>query len=310
MKCSSRRAHSIAALNPARAFPFPPLPRPLRSTSRRLAGVTSTTKPMASMPAPRAKCSSRSNGSRPRMTASRGCKSRPSSTGRSLVSLKVFGLTTAAARLPIALATVASVALTFLIGDRLGGPWRGFLAGLIHLCCCGTFLLGRIVMPEPLFSALIAGAIYCAIRGYEQRRGRRGWFIGFWICVGARLHDEEPARAALSGGDHRFAFLFLSGSAPAVSRIACAGMGFSIFLLIAAPWHIWLEWQHPGFLSQFTAREWFVHLGGRDGSGSQLRQRAAPHFSRAALRLVVSVVGRNSARRFARLAARFSSARN
>src|SRR6478752_2287027 len=81
-----------------------------------------------------------------------------------VVSLKALGLTTAAARLPIALATCASVALTFLIGDRLGGPWRGFLAGLIHLCCCGTFLLGRIVMPEPVFSALVAGAIYCAIR--------------------------------------------------------------------------------------------------------------------------------------------------
>ena len=57
-----------------------------------------------------------------------------------VVSLKAFGLTTAAVRLPIALATFASVALTFLIGDRLGGPWRGFLAGLIHLCCCGVFL--------------------------------------------------------------------------------------------------------------------------------------------------------------------------
>ena len=55
--------------------------------------------------------------------------------------------------LPIALGILAAVAFTFLIGDRLGGPWRGFLAGLIHLCCCGTFLFGRIVMPEPVFSA-------------------------------------------------------------------------------------------------------------------------------------------------------------
>jgi len=72
------------------------------------------------------------------------------------VSLKTFGLTAAAVRLPIALAMVAGVILTFLIGDRLGGPWRGFVAGLIHLCCCGSFLFGRIVMPEPLFSALVA----------------------------------------------------------------------------------------------------------------------------------------------------------
>ena len=82
------------------------------------------------------------------------------------VSLKAFGLNTAAVRLPIALATIASVGFTFLIGDRLGGPWRGFLAGLIHLCCCGAFIFCRMVMPEPLFSAFSAGALYCAIRGY------------------------------------------------------------------------------------------------------------------------------------------------
>ena len=100
-----------------------------------------------------------------------------------MISLKALGLTTAAARLPTALATCAAVALTFLIGERLGGPWRGFLAGLIHLCACGTFLLGRIIMPEPLLSVFIAAALYCAIRGYERRAGRRGWFVGFWICA-------------------------------------------------------------------------------------------------------------------------------
>src|SRR6476646_4284441 len=38
------------------------------------------------------------------------------------VSLKIFSLNTAAVRLPMALATMASIAFTFLIGDRLGGP--------------------------------------------------------------------------------------------------------------------------------------------------------------------------------------------
>ncbi len=182
------------------------------------------------------------------------------------VSLKVFGLTTAAARLPIALATVASVALTFLIGDRLGGPWRGFLAGLIHLCCCGTFLLGRIVMPEPLFSALIAGAIYCAIRGYERRRGRRGWFIGFWICAALACMTKS-----LHGLLYPAAIIGLLCCFYREARLRFRELlrwdGILIFLLIAAPWHIWLEWQHPGFINQFTAREWLTHLAGATDSG-------------------------------------------
>ena len=177
------------------------------------------------------------------------------------VSLKVFGLTTAAARLPIALAAVASVALTFLIGDRLGGPWRGFLAGLIHLCCCGTFLLGRIVMPEPLFSALIAAAIYCAIRGYEKRRGRRGWFIGFWICAALACMTKS-----LHGLLYPAAIIGLLCCFYREARLRFRELlrwdGILIFLLIGAPWHIWLEWQHPGFINQFTAREWLTHLAG------------------------------------------------
>src|SRR4051812_16495515 len=59
------------------------------------------------------------------------------------LSCKAFGITAAAARLPIALAMLGSVALTFLIGERLAGYWRGFAAGLIHICSVGAFLPGR-----------------------------------------------------------------------------------------------------------------------------------------------------------------------
>src|SRR5258707_15186057 len=98
-----------------------------------------------------------------------------------IFSFKLFGVNAAAARLPVALAVVASVALIFLIGEKLTDYWRGFIAGLIYLSFCGTFLLARIVMPEPLVSALIAGAIFCGICGYERTRHRRMWFAGVWV---------------------------------------------------------------------------------------------------------------------------------
>ncbi len=183
-----------------------------------------------------------------------------------VASLKTFGLTTAAVRLPIALATLAAVAFTFLIGDRLGGPWRGFLAGLIHLCCCGTFIFGRIVMPEPVFSAFIAGSLYCAIRGYERRQGRRGWFIGFWICVALACMTKS-----LHGLLYPAAILGLLSCFYREARIRFRALlrwdGILVFLLIAAPWHLWLEWQHPGFLGRFTANEWLVHLAGETDPG-------------------------------------------
>ena len=88
-------------------------------------------------------------------------------------SYKIFGIKAAAARLPIAAAIVATVALTFLIGERLRDYWHGFFAGLIYLSFCGTFLLGRIIMPEPVFGAFVAGGIFCALCGYQRRPGRR-----------------------------------------------------------------------------------------------------------------------------------------
>src|SRR5207249_10451312 len=99
-----------------------------------------------------------------------------------IISFKLFGVNAAAARLPVALAVVASAALIFLIGEKLSDYWRGFIAGLIYLSLCGTFLLARIVMPEPLVSALIAGAVFCALGGYQNRRNRRICVTGGWIC--------------------------------------------------------------------------------------------------------------------------------
>jgi len=96
-----------------------------------------------------------------------------------IISFKLFGVNAATARLPVALAVVTSTALIFLIGEKLTDYWRGFIAGLIYLIFCATFLLARIVMPEPVVSALIAGAIFCAIGVYQHRRNRRIWFAGF-----------------------------------------------------------------------------------------------------------------------------------
>lgn len=182
------------------------------------------------------------------------------------ISLKAFGLKTGAVRLPIALANCLAIAFTFLIGDRLGGPWRGFLAGLIHLCCCGMFLLGRIVMPEPVFSAFIAGAIYCAVRGYERRLNRRTWFIGFWIFAGLACMTTS-----LHGLLYPAAMVFLLGCFYREARIRFLQLlrleGIGVFLLIALPWHLWLEWQQPGFLGRFIAHDWLVHLAGLPDRG-------------------------------------------
>src|ERR1044071_7488714 len=70
------------------------------------------------------------------------------------LSFEIFGVSAAAARVPVALATIGAIALTFLIGERLAGYWRGFAAGLILLCSGGVFALGRMVTFDSVLTLL------------------------------------------------------------------------------------------------------------------------------------------------------------
>jgi 4-amino-4-deoxy-L-arabinose transferase-like glycosyltransferase len=178
-----------------------------------------------------------------------------------IVSFKLLGVNAVAARLPVALATVGLVALIFLIGEKLADYWRGFLAGLIYLSFCGVFLLERIIMPEPLVSALIAGAIFCGVCGYQRRRYRSAWFAGFWIC---------SALACLAKGFLGIVypaaiFLLLSifyREARIRFRALLRWHYLLIFCLIVAPWHIWAQWNFPGYFRYLVGSEWIGHLRG------------------------------------------------
>src|SRR5438309_2365404 len=174
-------------------------------------------------------------------------------------SFKVFGINSAAARLPIALATIASVALTFLIGEEVGDYWRGFFAGLIYLCSCGTALLGRVIMPEPVFSAFIAGAIFCGVCGYRRRHRRNLWFLGVWICCALACLTKS-----LLGLIYPLAILLLLALFYREARIRFRRLFhwayMSIFVVLFGPWYVATERHFPGFLQQLFQVEWLGHL--------------------------------------------------
>src|SRR6267143_5196306 len=172
-----------------------------------------------------------------------------------IVSYKILGVNEAAARLPVALAVVATVVLIFLIGEKLSDYWRGFIAGLIYLSFCGTFLLARIVMPEPLVTAFMAGAMFCGLCGYQRRRYRSAWFAGFWICAALACLTKGLLCVAYPAA----VFLLLS----VFYREARMRFGallrweyLTLFILIVAPWHIWAEWHFPGYFRYLISHEW------------------------------------------------------
>jgi 4-amino-4-deoxy-L-arabinose transferase-like glycosyltransferase len=185
-----------------------------------------------------------------------------------IASYKMLGVNAAAARMPVALATVLSIALIFLIGERLAGYWRGFLAGLIYLCSTGVFLLNRIIMPEPVFTAFIIGAVFCGLRGYQSRRFRHAWFAGFWICGALACVTKSFHGLLYPAAIFALLSLFYREARIRFRQLLRWDL-ILIFLLIAAPWYIWAQWHFPWFFRDLTGGEWLVHLlGQRDPTHS------------------------------------------
>jgi 4-amino-4-deoxy-L-arabinose transferase-like glycosyltransferase len=176
-----------------------------------------------------------------------------------IASFKIFGISSAAARVPIALATIATVALTFLIAEKLADYWRGFFAGLIYLCSVGPAVLGRILMPEPVFTAFVTGAIFCGLCAYQRRRGRKSWFLGFWICCALACLTKS-----LLGLIWPLAILLLLSALYREARMRFGRLFhwvyILIFILLLVPWYVATERHFPGFLHELFRVEWIGHI--------------------------------------------------
>ena len=159
---------------------------------------------------------------------------------------KIFGVKVAVARLPIALAVVATTALTFLIGERLRDHWHGFVARLIYLCSCGTFLLGRIIMPEPVFSTFRGGRFFLRDLRIPTPPAPAALVRRSLDLRSPRLPDQECARTCLPWSPPSPSRRF------SIARPASGSNRFSrwpyllLFLALVLPWYFGSEEHFPG----------------------------------------------------------------
>jgi len=166
------------------------------------------------------------------------------------VSYKAFGVSAAAARLPNALAAIGTVALTFLIAERLAGFWRGFAAGLIYLCSVGAFLPARTVGPDAICGFFVCAALYCVVRGYQHQKFRRLWFVVFWVCTALATLARGITPLLVLGGI-LLCLTILFREARLRFRPLFHWTNLLLFILLVGPWFLWTEQRFPGFLSRF-----------------------------------------------------------
>ncbi len=185
-------------------------------------------------------------------------------------SYAIFGVHDWAARLPLALCTIALCWLTYRIGRWAFGELEGLFAGLAIATCMGLWLFTRILIPDVILTGTIALAMWSLLRALEDEEPRPGlWASVFAASVGTGLLLKGLI-AAVFPCAAAFVYLLVTKQLflrRTWQRIRPFG-GLAIILLIAAPWHVIATLRNPPYFDltprsepgQYHGFFWFYFL--------------------------------------------------
>jgi len=181
------------------------------------------------------------------------------------VSLKLFGTGAAAARLPLALASLLSMAAAFLLARRLGARrpvWAAFMAASALL----GFFCAQALTLDALFSALIVASLACAVEAVTARvqgRAHLLWTLGAFLALALALLTKGLAAPVLLGGILLASLVFAWADPKLRRAVLWTGfhpLGWLLFLGISAPWFVAMEQAHPGHARFFFIHEHFARF--------------------------------------------------
>jgi 4-amino-4-deoxy-L-arabinose transferase-like glycosyltransferase len=176
-------------------------------------------------------------------------------------SLRVFGETPWAARLPTRLAGLGTVLLVLLAAREIGvgGHLHAVAAAVFFLAAPIGFLFSRTNLTDGLLTFLFTAAMLAGRRAVLRREAGRPWLVMAALfgaaCAGAFLTKGLIA-LVLPGGIF-FAWAVSTGRLVLTLRTLVLSPAPVVFLVLAAPWFLAVEGRHPGFLDFFFVREHF-----------------------------------------------------
>ncbi len=173
-----------------------------------------------------------------------------------MAAFSVFGAGEFAARLPSALAALAALLATYELGRRMFNPVVGLLAGLllggaVLFCAAAHF-----ANPDSLLNASCLFALFFFWTDFAA--GRDGWSPWSAAAAGVAVLAKGPVGLLLPAA---VGFLFLAWRGQ-LQRLFHWRLltGFLVFLLVAAPWYVWVTVVTKG---AWTLGFWNKHNVGR-----------------------------------------------
>lgn len=173
-------------------------------------------------------------------------------------SFAAFGLNEFAARLPSALAAVASVIALYGIGRMLYGRRAGLLATIVLASSLLFVLTGRIATPDMLLTCWTCWAVHFLVRTFVHgdRPGTnallRGLFVGLGFMTKGPvilLFVVVPALLAVALTRRWRAF-----------RAAKPWLAVAAFCVVGLPWFVVVCIQNPGLMSYFVGFQTFERV--------------------------------------------------
>ncbi|WP_263382813.1 ArnT family glycosyltransferase [Granulicella arctica] len=184
------------------------------------------------------------------------------------ISFKLFGVTTAAARLPLALTVLGLVIVAEgFAREAFRSVRAGLYAGLILLSSFGIFIFSRILIPDVDVCLWLTLAIFYFWRTEQQETPGRAACYGFAVCCAINILTKGLIGIVFPVGIV-LVYLLLTRDVPRGTlrriRQLHPWSSLCVFLAIAAPWHILIALAnptqgHPGELA-FVHGHWTVPL--------------------------------------------------
>lgn len=168
-------------------------------------------------------------------------------------SYRLLGESEFATRLPLSLAMIGMVLLTFEFGRRFFSQRAGLYAALAVATSLGMFIFTRIMIPEAIYALAFEGIFYLFLRSWTGSLDSR---VGYWGA--AALCGVAVLTRALIGVLFPLAtivtFITMTDGWRRWRELRLFSSS-AIFLAVAAPWHILAAWRSPGFLWAYFVNE-------------------------------------------------------
>jgi 4-amino-4-deoxy-L-arabinose transferase-like glycosyltransferase len=168
-------------------------------------------------------------------------------------SYKLLGESEFTTRLPVGLAMVGMVLLTFEFGRRFFGQRAGLYGALAVATSVGMFIFTRNMIPEAIYAFAFEGIFYLFLRSWTGSLDTR---VGYWgaaaLCAVAVL--TRALIGLLFPAAIIVAFITMTRSWRRWRELRLFS-STAVFLAIAAPWHILASMRTPGFFWAFFINE-------------------------------------------------------